>query len=132
MHPKVKMAAVGLGVTHLHPGGQFGQGAYKDSGRPPGVGAKGVKAPSAWFKVEVSREGKIFSMEFERGVTTQKLQEIGKAKGRGTLITFKPDATIFTITIEFKFDILANRLRELAFLNPGVEIVLKDERDEKT
>ncbi len=70
-------------------------------------------------------------MEFERGVTTQKLEVIGKSKGTGTLITFKPDPTIFTITTEFKFDILANRLRELAFLNPGVEIVLTDERDEK-
>ncbi len=131
MHPKFKMPAVELVLTNLHAGGKFGQGAYKYSGGLHGVGAKCVNALSDWFKVEVSREGKIFSMEFERGVTTQKLKEIGKAKGRGTLITFKPDATIFTITIEFKFDILANRLRELAFLNPGVEISLKDERDEK-
>jgi len=71
-------------------------------------------------------------MEFERGKTTQKLEVIGKSKKTGTLITFKPDPTIFTLTVEFKFDILANRLRELAFLNPGIEIVLKDERDEKT
>jgi DNA gyrase subunit B len=132
IHPKFKIPAVELVLTNLHAGGKFGQGAYKYSGGLHGVGAKCVNALSDWFKVEVSRDGKIFSMEFERGVTTQKLQEIGKAKGRGTLITFKPDATIFTITIEFKFDILANRLRELAFLNPGVEIVLKDERDEKT
>jgi DNA gyrase subunit B len=132
MHPKFKMPAVELVLTNLHAGGKFGQGAYKYSGGLHGVGAKCVNALSDWFKVEVSREGKIFSMEFERGVTTQKLQEIGKAKGRGTLITFKPDATIFTITIEFKFEILANRLRELAFLNPGVEIILKDERNEKT
>ena len=87
---------------------------------------------SDWFKVEVSRDGKVYSMEFARGVTTKKLTVIGKSKGTGTLITFKPDATIFTITTEFKFDILANRLRELAFLNPGVEIILSDERDEKT
>jgi DNA gyrase subunit B len=71
-------------------------------------------------------------MEFARGVTTQKLTVVGKSKGTGTLITFKPDPTIFTITTEFKFDILANRLRELAFLNPGIIIVLTDERDEKT
>ena len=82
--------------------------------------------------VEVSRDEKVYSMEFERGKTTQKLEVIGKSKNTGTLITFKPDPTIFTITTEFKFDILANRLRELAFLNPGIEIVLKDERDEKT
>lgn len=131
-HPKFKMPAVELVLTNLHAGGKFGQGAYKYSGGLHGVGAKCVNALSDWFKVEVSREGKIFSMEFARGVTTQKLKEIGKAKGRGTLITFKPDATIFTITIEFKFDILANRLRELAFLNPGIEIILKDERDERT
>ena len=97
-----------------------------------GVGAKCVNALSDWFKVEVSRDGKVYSMEFARGVTTQKLTVVGKSKGTGTLITFKPDPTIFTITTEFKFDILANRLRELAFLNPGVVIILTDERDEKT
>src|SRR3954449_4815691 len=95
MHPKFKMPAVELVLTNLHAGGKFGQGAYKYSGGLHGVGAKCVNALSDWFKVEVSRDGKIFSMEFERGVTTQKLQEIGKAKSTGTLITFKPDATIF-------------------------------------
>ena len=132
MHPKWKMPAVELVLTNLHAGGKFGQGAYKYSGGLHGVGAKCVNALSDWFKVEVSRDGKVYSMEFARGVTTQKLTVIGKSKGTGTLITFKPDPTIFTITTEFKFDILANRLRELAFLNPGVEIVLTDERDEKT
>jgi DNA gyrase subunit B len=132
MHPKWNMPAVELVLTNLHAGGKFGQGAYKYSGGLHGVGAKCVNALSDWFKVEVSRDGKVYSMEFARGVTTQKLTVVGKSKGTGTLITFKPDATIFTITTEFKFDILANRLRELAFLNPGVEIILKDERDEKT
>ena len=132
MHPKWGMPAVELVLTNLHAGGKFGQGAYKYSGGLHGVGAKCVNALSDWFKVEVSRDGKVYSMEFARGVTTQKLTVIGKSKGTGTLITFKPDPTIFTITTEFKFDILANRLRELAFLNPGVVIVLKDERDEKT
>jgi DNA gyrase subunit B len=131
MHPKWGMPAVELVLTNLHAGGKFGQGAYKYSGGLHGVGAKCVNALSDWFKVEVSRDGKVYSMEFARGVTTQKLIVVGKSKGTGTLITFKPDPTIFTITTEFKFDILANRLRELAFLNPGVEIVLKDERDEK-
>ena len=126
------MPAVELVLTNLHAGGKFGQGAYKYSGGLHGVGAKCVNALSDWFKVEVSRDGKVYSMEFARGVTTQKLTVVGKSKGTGTLITFKPDPTIFTITTEFKFDILANRLRELAFLNPGVEIVLTDERDEKT
>jgi DNA gyrase subunit B len=132
MHPKWNMPAVELVLTNLHAGGKFGQGAYKYSGGLHGVGAKCVNALSDWFKVEVSRDGKVYSMEFARGVTTQKLTVIGKSKGTGTLITFKPDPTIFSITTEFKFDILANRLRELAFLNPGVIIVLTDERDEKT
>jgi DNA gyrase subunit B len=132
MHPKWKMPAVELVLTNLHAGGKFGQGAYKYSGGLHGVGAKCVNALSDWFRVEVSRDEKVYSMEFERGKTTQKLEVIGKSKKTGTLITFKPDPTIFTLTIEFKFDILANRLRELAFLNPGIEIVLKDERDEKT
>jgi DNA gyrase subunit B len=132
MHPKWNMPAVELVLTNLHAGGKFGQGAYKYSGGLHGVGAKCVNALSDWFKVEVSRDGKVYSMEFARGATTQKLTVVGKSKGTGTLITFKPDPTIFTITTEFKFDILANRLRELAFLNPGVVIVLTDERDEKT
>ncbi len=132
MHPKWKMPAVELVLTNLHAGGKFGQGAYKYSGGLHGVGAKCVNALSDWFKVEVSRDGKVYSMEFARGVTTQKLTVVGKSKGTGTLVTFKPDPTIFTITTEFKFDILANRLRELAFLNPGLIIVLTDERDEKT
>src|SRR5437764_7463837 len=132
MHPKFKIPAVELVLTNLHAGGKFGQGAYKYSGGLHGVGAKCVNALSDWFKVEVSRDGKVYYMEFARGVTIRKLEIIGKSKQTGTLITFKPDPTIFTITTEFNFDILANRLRELAFLNPGLEIVLKDERNEKT
>src|SRR5687767_9478829 len=130
MHPKFNMPAVELVLTNLHAGGKFGQGAYKYSGGLHGVGAKCVNALSDWFKVEVSRDGNVYSMEFVRGITTEKLKVIGKSKATGTLITFKPDATIFTLTTEFKFDLLANRLRELAFLNPGVEITLTDDRDE--
>ncbi len=130
-HPKFQMPAVELVLTNLHSGGKFGQGAYKYSGGLHGVGAKCVNALSDWFKVEVSRDGLVYSIEFERGITSSKLQVIGKSQQTGTLVTFKPDATIFTITTEFKFDVLANRLRELAFLNPGVEIVLLDEREEE-
>jgi DNA gyrase subunit B len=130
-HPKFNMPAVELVLTNLHAGGKFGQGAYKYSGGLHGVGAKCVNALSDWFKVEVSRDGKVYAMQFARGITIEKLKVIGKSKGTGTLITFKPDPTIFTITTEFKFDLLANRLRELAFLNPGVEITLADERNEK-
>jgi len=133
MHPKWKMPAVELVLTNLHAGGKFGQGAYKYSGGLHGVGAKCVNALSDWFKVEVSREGKVHHMAFERGKTTQKLEVIGELKNKkqtGTLITFFPDPTIFTITTEFKFERLASRLRELAFLNPGLEITLVDERRE--
>jgi DNA gyrase subunit B len=133
MHPKFKMPAVELVLTNLHAGGKFGQGAYKYSGGLHGVGAKCVNALSDWFKVEVSRDGKVYAMGFERGKTTQKLEVIGEVKSKkstGTLITFMPDPTIFTITTEFKFERLGSRLRELAFLNPGLEITLSDERSE--
>src|SRR5207248_5313744 len=83
--------------------------------------------------VEVTREGKVYHMAFERGKTTQKLAIIGEVKNKkntGTLVTFLPDPTIFTITTEFKFERLASRLRELVFLNPGLEITLVDERSE--
>ncbi len=130
MHPKWNMPAVELVLTNLHAGGKFGQGAYKYSGGLHGVGAKCVNALSEWFKVEVSRDGKVYFMEFARGVTTRKLEVIGKSRHTGTLITFKPDPDIFTLTTEFKFELLATRLRELAFLNPGLEIILTDERAE--
>ncbi len=131
IHPKWKMPAVELVLTNLHAGGKFGQGAYKYSGGLHGVGAKCTNALSDWFKVEVSRDGKVYHMAFARGKTTQKLEVIGEVKNKkttGTLITFAPDPTIFTITTEFKFERLATRLRELAFLNPGLEITLTDER----
>src|SRR5207244_424449 len=86
---------------------------------------------SEWFKEEVSRDGKVYHMAFAKGKTTDKLTVIGEVKNKkttGTLITFLPDPTIFTITTEFKFERLATRLRELAFLNPGLEITLTDER----
>ena len=130
-HPKFKVPAIELVLTNLHAGGKFGQGAYKFSGGLHGVGAKCVNALSEWFKVEVSRDGKIYHMAFAKGETTQKLTELGDLKNKkqtGTLITFLPDPTIFNITTEFQFAKLAARLRELAFLNPGLEINLTDER----
>jgi len=131
IHPKFKIPAIELVLTNLHAGGKFGQGAYKYSGGLHGVGAKCVNALSDWFKVEVTRDGKVYHMAFERGVTTRTLEVIGDVKNKkqtGTLITFLPDPTIFTITTEFQFPKLAARLRELAFLNPGLEIVLVDHR----
>ena len=128
IHPQYKIPGVEMVLTTLHSGGKYGQGGYKFSGGTHGVGAKCVNAVSEWFEVEVSRAGEIYSMEFERGKTVKKLEVIGKAKGTGTLITFMPDAEIFRETIEFKSDIIAQRLRELAFLNSGLEIIFADER----
>jgi DNA gyrase subunit B len=133
IHPKFQMPAIELVLTNLHAGGKFGQGAYKFSGGLHGVGAKCVNALSEWFKAEVTRNGKIYLITFSRGKTNRKLEVVGEIhnkKATGTLITFLPDPEIFTITTEFKFDILANRMRELAFLNKGLEINLVDERAE--
>src|SRR5580765_1566451 len=128
IHPQYKIPGVEMVLTTLHSGGKYGQGGYTYSGGTHGVGAKCVNAVSEWFSVEVSREGQVHHMEFERGKTMKKLEVIGKAKGTGTLITFKPDTEIFRDTIEFKADIIAQRLRELAFLNSGLEITFTDER----
>src|SRR6201982_2151010 len=107
IHPKWKMPAVELVLTNLHAGGKFGQGAYKYSGGLHGVGAKCTNALSDWFKVEVSRDGKVYHMAFERGKTTEKLEVIAELKGKkatGTLITFLPDPEIFTLTTELLFE----------------------------
>jgi DNA gyrase subunit B len=129
IHPQYGIPGVEMVLTTLHSGGKYGQGGYKFSGGTHGVGAKCVNAVSEWFEVEVSRDGEVHHMEFERGKTTQKLHVIGKAKNTGTLITFKPDPEIFRETTVFKADIIAQRLRELAFLNSGLEIIFTDERN---
>jgi DNA gyrase subunit B len=128
IHPQYKIPGVEMVLTTLHSGGKYGQGGYKFSGGTHGVGAKCVNAVSEWFEVEVSRNGQVHHMTFERGKTTKKLEVIGKAKGTGTLITFKPDPEIFKETTVFKADKISQRLRELAFLNSGLEIVFTDER----
>src|SRR5438034_2293551 len=127
------MPAIELVLTNLYANGKFGQGAYKYSGGLHGVGAKCTNALSKWYTADVSRNGKVYHMAFDKGKTTDKLTVIGEVKNKkttGTLITFLPDPTIFTITIEFKFERLATRLRELTFLNPGLEITLTDERSD--
>ncbi|MEO0413610.1 MAG: DNA topoisomerase (ATP-hydrolyzing) subunit B [Verrucomicrobiota bacterium] len=134
MHPKFKIPAVELVLTNLHAGGKFGQGAYKFSGGLHGVGAKCVNALSDWFVAEVYRDGKVHQIGFERGATTKPLEVVGKtekADHTGTKICFMPDLTIFTGGIDFSFDYLSKRLRELAFLNPGIRIVLVDERADR-
>ena len=128
IHPQYKIPGVEMVLTTLHTGGKYGQGGYKFSGGTHGVGAKCVNAVSEWFEVEVYRDGLVHHMEFERGKTVKKLEVTGKAKGTGTLITFKPDAEIFRETTEFKSEIIGQRLRELAFLNSGLEIIFLDER----
>ena len=131
IHPKHNMPALELVLTNLHAGGKFGKGAYQVSGGLHGVGAKCVNAVSEWFIAEVRKDEKIHQMEFSRGKTTQQLKVVGECKSSGTKITFMPDSQIFTDTRDFKFDLLAKRLRELAFLNPGVRIHLLDDKDNK-
>ena len=132
IHPKYNMPALELVLTNLHAGGKFGKGAYQVSGGLHGVGAKCVNAVSEWFEAEVRKDGKIHQMRFSQGKTTSKLSIIGQTKKSGTKISFKPDPEIFTETRTFQYDILAKRLRELAFLNPGVSITLDDERSNKS
>ena len=130
-HPVYKIPALELVLTNLHAGGKFGKGAYQVSGGLHGVGAKCVNAVSEWFEAEVRRAGKVYQMRFAQGKTTQKMMVIGDTKKTGTKITFKPDPEIFLTTREFQYEILAKRLRELAFLNPGIKIELSDERAQK-
>jgi DNA gyrase subunit B len=131
LHAVYKIPALELVLTNLHAGGKFGKGAYQVSGGLHGVGAKCVNAVSEWFEAEVRRNGKVYHMRFAQGKTAQKMTVIGETRKTGTKITFKPDPEIFLVTREFKYEILANRLRELAFLNPGVSIDLSDERVQK-
>ena len=121
--------AVEVVLTILHAGGKFDHNSYKVSGGLHGVGVSCVNALSDWMEVEVYRGGKAYSIRFERGVTTVPLHELGPTTKRGTRVTFKPDGTIFPDTV-YVWDILAKRLRELAFLNSGIRITLTDERAE--
>jgi DNA gyrase subunit B len=130
MHKTEKKPAVEVVLTVLHAGGKFDKKTYQVSGGLHGVGVTCVNALSEWLEVEVKRDGKVHHMRFKRGKTASKLEVIGKAKGTGTKITFRPDPEIFPV-IDYKYDILANRLRELAFLNRGLEISLHDERSDK-
>lgn len=127
-HPKLKIPAVEVVLTKLHAGGKFDKDSYKVSGGLHGVGVSCVNALSIFFSAEIHRDGSIYKMEFERGATKVPLKEIGKTKDTGTIIRFKPDSEIFTQTTEFKFDIIAERMRELAFLNPQITVQIVDER----
>ena len=128
IHPTEKVPGVELAMTVLHAGGKFDKNTYKVSGGLHGVGVSVVCALSEFLEVEIHRGGKAYHQRYERGLKTKELEVIGKAKGTGTKVHFKPDGQIFT-ELEFSFETLSNRLRELAFLNKGLQISLTDERD---
>lgn len=129
IHKQTKLPAVTIVLTKLHAGGKFGGGGYRVTGGLHGVGISVVNALSEWLQVEVYRDSAIFFQRFERGDAVTDLKKIGKSSLTGTKITFKPDPTIFEDTT-FNFDSITHRLREIAFLNAGVKIDLKDEREE--
>ena len=129
-HPKLKIPAVEVIHTVLHAGGKFGGGGYKVSGGLHGVGASVVNALSTHMEVEIRRNGKIYKQCYERGKTVTPLEVIGDSKKTGSKTSFWPDPEIFETTI-FDFDTLEHRLREMAFLNKGIKIIFKDEREGK-
>ena len=130
-HKKTGLSAAETVYTVLHAGGKFGgDSGYSVSGGLHGVGASVVNALSDWTIVNIKRGGKEYEMSFERGKPVEHLHEIGKAQGTGTKVKFKADATIFE-TVEYDYDILSNRFREMAFLTRGLRIVFEDLRDEE-
>ncbi|RZL04531.1 MAG: DNA topoisomerase IV subunit B, partial [Pedobacter sp.] len=130
INTKENKSALEIVMTVLHAGGKFDKDTYKVSGGLHGVGVSCVNALSTHLKAEVHREGKIWVQEYEIGVPQYDVKEIGTTDKRGTIVTFSPDPTIFTQTTEYKYDTLAARLRELAFLNKGITLTLIDEREE--
>ena len=130
MHSTQKKSAAEVALTVLHAGGTFEQGAYTVSGGLHGVGISVVNALSEWLELEIWQDGQVFEQRYERGKSQAPLAVTGKTKRRGTKVRFMPDGQIFE-TLEFSFDVLAQRLRELAFLNKGLSITLKDDRKEK-
>ncbi len=128
MHKK-GVSAAEVVMTQLHAGGKFDSESYSVSAGLHGVGVSAVNAVSEWLKMEIRREGKLWFQEYERGVPKAPLEAIGTSKKTGTKITFKPDSEIFSMT-DFSFEVLNNRLREISFLNAGLEVSLEDERGE--
>lgn len=131
IHEKEGIPAVEVVLTKLHAGGKFDKDSYKVSGGLHGVGVSCVNALAEWFEVFVHRDDKIYAMKFEEGKTVEPLHIIGDTNECGTVIKFKPDGNIFTQSVEFKFDTIIERMRELAFLNPEITIKVSDLRDEE-
>ncbi len=129
MHPKEHRSALEVVLTVLHAGGKFSKNSYKVSGGLHGVGVSCVNALSDLLEAEVHREGQIFVQRYSMGKPITPVEVVGECDDTGTIITFHPDATIFTQTIVYKYDTLAARLRELSFLNKGIRITLTDERE---
>src|SRR5690554_6746175 len=129
INKKENKSALELAMTVLHAGGKFDKDTYKVSGGLHGVGVSCVNALSSHLSAEVHREGKIFQQEYEKGKPRYDVKEVGVSDITGTTVTFHPDPEIFTTTITYNYDTLANRLRELAFLNKGIRLTLVDERE---
>ncbi len=130
IHPQVGKPAVEVVLTTLHAGGKFDSSAYKVSGGLHGVGISVVNSLSSWLEVEVRRDGVVYRQRFERGEAVSDLEKIGTTHRHGTKIRFMPDPEIFS-TVEFNYDYLVSRLRELSFLNKGLKISIRDDRDDK-
>ncbi|MCZ6625295.1 MAG: DNA topoisomerase (ATP-hydrolyzing) subunit B [Deltaproteobacteria bacterium] len=130
LHPTEKKSAAEVVLTKLHAGGKFDKASYKVSGGLHGVGLSVVNALAESLEVEIKRDSKVYQQRYKRGVPQAPLKEVGKSKERGTRITFRPDPEVFE-TLDFSFDILSQRLRELAFLNMGIRITIDDERNQK-
>ena len=132
MHEKEKRSALEVVLTVLHAGGKFSKDSYKVSGGLHGVGVSCVNALSDYLRAEIHREGKIFVQEYSKGKPKADVAVVGEASDTGTIITFHPDAEIFTVTTEYKYNTLAARLRELAYLNKGIRLTLTDMREKLT
>ena len=126
-HEKEQKSALEVVMTVLHAGGKFDKGTYKVSGGLHGVGVSCVNALSIYLKAEVHRDGAIYEQEYSKGVPLEPVKKVGETNESGTIITFKPDDSIFTV-LEYRYDLLATRLRELAFLNAGITLVITDKR----